>query len=229
MPNVLVVGARPGSVGDAVVSNLVGRHGFTVHTAGVSGHEDFYLDATEEAQVKILLGDEGWDHVVCTVGANDESDFNGNDYELFASLDRMHELNYLAPMHILKSWYDHWKGQELSWKHFAVISSNSAVVPRSMSAGYCASKAALSQAMRSMARAADDGFILTTYEPGWVRDTPMSDAVVKRLAPDVPVMRGGAAILSDHLASLIANNLLLAAAGCEALNGATIRLDGGEQ
>jgi NAD(P)-dependent dehydrogenase (short-subunit alcohol dehydrogenase family) len=117
-------------------------------------------------------------------------------------------------------------------RHFVAISSNSAVIPRTNSAAYCASKAALSQGLRVKAREArggDYGYVVYGYEPGLLAGTPMTWATEKQF-PDMPLhrIRGEAMAAGVPCAALAAQIVAGLQVPGAALNGATIRYDGGE-
>lgn len=229
----LVLGCRPGSLGAAVAEVGEGA-GYQVHTAGISG-ENYELDLHLSGMMKVyrVIDEVKPDHVVCTVGVNMPQPAG----EEHADWYRWHfEANVVGPMRFLEAfskWCDA-NDYERGLRHYVAISSNSAVIPRSNSAAYCASKAALSQALRVKAREAsggDRGYIVYGYEPGWLADTPMSERIEKVFGgPTVPMhrMRGEAlraGVTTTALAGQIVAGLMVPGA---ALNGALIRYDGGE-
>ena len=117
--------------------------------------------------------------------------------------------------------------------HFVAISSNSAHIARSGSAPYCASKAALSMAIRAEARDLARSYdlhtvIAYTYEPGWLEGTAMSNDVASRYPGMQPHRMLGldAGLPPSRLAGMIAYNLRHC--GRE-LNGCVLRVDAGEQ
>jgi NAD(P)-dependent dehydrogenase (short-subunit alcohol dehydrogenase family) len=236
-PRVLVVGARPGSLGDAVreVANLAG---YQAYTAGIAG-ETVELDVvqeTPEAMAHKLLGLQP-QHIVCTVGMNlvkhpDESD----QFDWY----RWHfETNVIGPMRLLDAWIVAMAdGEYLPYVplgqmlHYVAISSNSARIPRTGSAAYCASKAALSMAVRVAARegvGGNGGYLVYGYEPGLLAGTPMTEKTAEAF-PDQALhrMRGtalAAGVQVRDAAQLIVANLGVPGAG---LNGCLIPIDGGE-
>jgi NAD(P)-dependent dehydrogenase (short-subunit alcohol dehydrogenase family) len=236
----LVLGARPDSLGGAVADTATNA-GYEVITAGISG-EEFELDlhlANPDTILEVLQ-ESMPQHVVCTVGVNmpqPEGEVELRDWY------RWHfEANVIGPMRFLEE-FARWTAEgfdpykPFSLRHFVAISSNSASIPRTNSAAYCASKAALSQALRVKAREAsggDNGFIVYGYEPGWLANTPMSNNIEKRFEGrgtsirNMHRMRGealAAGVYVNALAAQIVAGLLVPGA---ALNGATIRYDGGE-
>lgn len=238
--NVLVVGARSTtSLGGAVVRELDMVDCRSV-TAGISGEEwEMDLYNSPLSTIRSVLRAVRPHHVVCTAGINMPESVGHDPRDWY----RWHfEANAIGPLRLLHE-FATWITEDLnvvsgeSMRHFVAISSNSAVIPRTQSAAYCASKAALSQGLRVKAREAqggDHGYIVYGYEPGWLADTPMSDNIEKHLATmAVPAnqmhrMRGkalGAGVSTQALAQQIVAGLWVPGA---ALNGATIRYDGGE-
>lgn len=230
----LVLGARPDSLGNSVVQVAEGR-GYETATAGISG-ENFQLDLHLDPRnaIREVLRSFEPDHVVCTVGINMPQP-EGQDH---SDWYRWHfEANVTGPMRFLHE-FGQWTDerfnplQPFSLRHFVAISSNSAVIPRTHSAAYCASKAALSQALRVKAREAkggDHGFIVYGYEPGWLADTPMSEDIRERFA-GLPMHRMRGAALASGVSTWALASQIVAGLGVPgaALNGALIRYDGGE-
>lgn len=228
MARIAVVGAAKGSLGFRV-AQLARERGHTVLTVGLSGDVDLVDDArltNPVTKVHDWMGDEygcNFDHVVCTVGANDPS----------LSLANYFDINVGAPVALCRSYLD--LG---GTGHFVAISSNSAQIARTGSLGYCASKAALTMAIRCMAR--DNARLYTerinedlmpaiyVYEPGWLGGTPMSNDVEARLPQGAPLHRipNGRHLSPYDLATAIVSNLYVANS---VMNGAVLRLDGGEQ
>lgn len=237
---VLVIGAQPQSLGDAVVE-AVDRRGWQPIAAGISG-EQIHCDATSNRAVREAITQTRPHHVVCTVGRNLPGTIEGKGW--YTSMKEQMEVNYYAPMIVVSEWARFWRqhlkditAQEWGGMtlHCAVISSNSAHIARSTSGGYCASKAALSMGIRCAAREqARQPFAIYAYEPGWLEGTPMSDDVEERMIAtlrdgDVPPpmhrIPNDNEVNPDALADMIVCNLSLG----PWLNGTTMRLDGGEQ
>ncbi len=115
-------------------------------------------------------------------------------------------------------------------KHFVVISSNSARIPRSQSLAYCASKAALSMSVRVSARylaQQNHPVVVYGYEPGLLEGTPMTRMAQSGFAGSLHRMPNvrAAGLPAEGLARLIAFNL---GQNGRALNGTLIPYDAGE-
>lgn len=249
-PVVLVVGAAEHSLGWHVSRECEVR-GFRVVTAGIQGEKEFY-DVTEpyeehEELMEVLAG--AYDqisHVVCTAGINNMTGIAPAGWG--ESMRDHMAVNYEGVVKMFEAWRNiHGPGESAAeqdfdgepaalYQHFVAISSNSAHIARTNSLPYCASKAALSMALRCLARenaGRNDGrLVIYGYEPGWLDNTPMSNDIRDGLnisaideAPHrIPGNYYG--INPAQLAELIANEL---AHGGRMLNGCMLRVDGGEQ
>lgn len=219
-PTLLVIGAQYRSLGWRVAERA-SEQGYQVTTAGITG-EEYQLDVRNlmpSASRSLLDAD----HVVCTVGINSPSETELLHYEV----------NVLGPLRCLDTWLRYG-----GTGHFVIISSNSAHIARSGSRAYCGSKAALSMAIRCTARdvAKDHHEFMSEermpaiygYEPGWLGGTPMSNAVEDSLEPGAKLHRipSGQHLSPHDLATVIVSNLQI---GNNLMNGALLRLDGGDQ
>lgn len=228
--NLLVVGARPDSLG-AAVAKQAREAGWDVMTMGVSG-EEFRMDLiTEDLEAFMALY--RVDHVVCTAGINRAQ---GPTQSARSWWDEHMLANVVGPMRLLDAYAKIGPTDGVRVGHFVAISSNSAHIPRTNSGPYCASKAALSMALRVAARDAavsDDPtlvpYVVYGYEPGLLRGTPMTKETAARL-PGAPLtrMRGfgvheGLSVYG--LANHIVHNIGF---GGPELNGCLLRLDAGE-
>lgn len=248
--SLLVVGASPGSIGEAVAgaaqetflprteTRAIGR----VTTCGPRGYEDFWLDVRDDSGVRAVLEEVRPTHVVCTTGVNyfEKESENPEMGDWMRLMNSAMEINCTGILAMARHW-SHVVASSLqlddiepaSGFHFAAISSNSAHIPRSVSASYCASKAALSMGMRCLARDDAKAGMKTAqyvYEPGWVGGTPMSVAIAgnntERTQARYHRIPSGLSIDRHDLARLIVGNL---ARSWNILNGSCIRLDGGDQ
>lgn len=230
---VVVVGARQNSIGAAIAHAARGA-AYEVMTAGIgAGDEEYDLDVVSDgiADMAMQLGHLQPTHLVCTVGINMPEPVSDDPTDWY----RWHfETNVVGPMRLLKAWRIVLGTLSLIQNHhFVAISSNSATVPRSGSAAYCASKAALSMALRVKAREGagqQDSCLVYGYEPGLVRATPMTADTAARFggALGLTRMRDGRlseGISAAALASLVVHNLSL---GPE-VNGVLFRLDADER
>jgi NAD(P)-dependent dehydrogenase (short-subunit alcohol dehydrogenase family) len=195
-PALLVIGAAPDSLGTAVATLARTQYDFaSVTTAGISG-EPVKLDVTHSLRIKEVLDEYRPDIVVCTVGVNVPADIA--DPWLPTRLMDSFVTNVTGPLDVLR----HFTFSQLrpergdSLKRFVAISSNSARIPRTRSLPYCASKAALSMALRVAARElAGEDVVVWGYEPGLLAGTPMTQETVRqaeigRLTPTLHRMKG---------------------------------------
>ncbi len=225
MERVLVVGARPDSLGEAIAGWLRGDDEYVVTTAGLA-HEEVYVNLLIPESVYGLFKTAGsFDHVICTAGRN----LDGNSTP---ELSEQLKLNCWGIAVLFEEWMaaleasgevigsGHHLWKEKTFHHFLAVSSNSAHLPRSRSAGYCASKAALSMYLRCQARAMQgSNVVVSVAEPGWIQGTPMSREVAARFN------MADEGLCSADLALVLAKVLKH---GPE-WNGVVLRMDGGER
>lgn len=227
---VLVVGSRPNSLGSAV-RDVLQEKGYRVATAGVSG-EMFAMDINDQADIKHVMHAVRPAQIVCTAGINESYSLRAEG--LWAGMGFMANVNYIGPIVLLQEWLsmlDHEMDitSNMASKQFVAISSNSAHIARRQSIAYCASKAALSMAIRCAAREiAGEGRLVYGYEPGLLSGTPMTAASAAQFTGSLHRMPGIAedGLSPRAMAGLIVNNLHNPSL---ALHGTMLRLDAGEQ
>lgn len=233
----MVVGCRQGSLGDDI--GFDAEHSEQFQSVTYCDHPDAVeqasgkvvqpMDVTSRSHVVKALEKYRPTDIVCTVGINRP---DGEAGTLQRNLETQLIVNTMGPLSLLVEAIDMWNRSMLppnTGFNFVAVSSNSARIPRSQSAGYCASKAALSMGIQCVARRwADTGQIKSwVYEPGWINGTPMSDDVRMTLKPGVKPHRipGGRGLQRSRLAHRIVEDIVWAEAF---MNGTVHRLDGGE-
>lgn len=225
----LVVGAAPDSLGAAVAEEakkvVPGQRLNEVITAGI-GLENQIMDVTGFNDVWDALLAIKPTHIVVTTGINVGDEIGQGDYSEFLRKSLM--VNTVGVMNVLDVWIALRADSEIeSPTAFVAISSNSAHIARRNSAPYCASKAALSMAMRCAARELAGSPLVYGYEFGLLAGTPMTQITEARFGPAQTRMPGAEKGLNVRdAASAIVGNLLHPWQG---LNGAMLRLDAGEQ
>lgn len=237
--SLLILGARNDSIGAHVERAAIAEGRWSTITTAGPVDCGIDVDLTVQAERTRLLERRPFTDVVCTVGINNETPMTERHPIVFEGQLRLHMLvNAVAPLSFLHEWANRWnfdtdmKFWPTGGVNFLAISSNSAHIARSQSTAYCASKAALSMGLRTMARASADWPVpvnIVGYEFGWINGTPMSNAVERRLGHDVALHRipGGRALTAEHAAKLLVAELIDGRAYYK--NGCTIRIDGGEQ
>ena len=236
--SLLILGAREGSIGDLVEQEAIASKRWSTITTAGPVNCDINLDMTVEAERSRLLQHRPFHDVVCTVGINYEAPIDERHPTVFEGMLRMNMLvNAVAPLAFLQQWANLWvhhpSPHPLGGVNFLCLSSNSAHIARSQSTAYCASKAALSMGLRTMARAMADWPVpinVVGYEFGWVNGTPMSQEVDKRMHDSkLPLHRipGGRSLHARDAAQILVSELIDGLAYFK--NGCTIRIDGGEQ
>lgn len=225
----LVVGARPASLGAAIV-RTADAAGLSVATAGVNG-EAWHLDLNQmnHADVVRILEEVRPDHVVCTVGVNYGREVVSTPRLWY--VDHF-TVNAFLPLLLLEAFEDYLRDDVDGppYRHYVAVSSNSARIPRTASAAYCASKAALSMGIRVRAREvgrSGSPLVVYGYEPGLLAGTPMTAAVEERWGGAtlhrMPGVRP-AGIDPASVARMMVDNLN----GGRELNGCLIPVDAGE-
>ena len=226
---VLVVGSRPDSLGSAV-RDMLQNKGLSVATAGISG-EMHYLDIVDHNSVSLIMNRVRPSQVVCTAGINQS--FSLRAEGLVSGVESSFYVNALGPITLLQAWVHMLETTELGTtqgpKQFVAISSNSAHIARRNSIAYCASKAALSMALRCAARElAGEGKLVYGYEPGLLAGTPMTAASADAFPGALhrmPGVKPDGLSTRDFAATIVAN----LTHPNQALHGTMLRLDAGEQ
>lgn len=227
----LVVGARPGSLGAAVKDMAQeSQFGWEVVTVGMS-NEDHWLEFHTETQATLeqKLRDLRPDAIVCTAGINRPRRATHSTKSWY---EDHFAVNVIGPMRLLDAWLSYGPDTDVPWPHFVAISSNSARIPRGHSAAYCASKAALSMAIQCRARdvaRVNQPMSIYAYEPGLIQGTPMTNETERRF-PGQPLHRMLGVGLEDGLSAhgLAGHVVRNIAFGGPELNGVCLRLDAGE-
>lgn len=182
----LIVGASgENSLGHAIVRELHDcewEFG-AVNTAGITD-EEIRLDLLRSPRISEVLTQCRPDIIVCTVGINQPVDIV--DAFLPAKMHNSFQTNVTGPMDLLRHFVASPVRPERgdAVKKFVAISSNSARIARRNSVAYCASKAALSMALRVAARELAPGGHVAVwgYEPGLLDGTPMSRETARDFA-----------------------------------------------
>ena len=236
MTYLLVVGVGEGSLGAAIAQYARDRQfsvADDVKTAGPTGDADHYLDmdySSSQGGMWELLKKLRPRHIVCTIGTSNSSRIDEPRYDYTARLRHAFEANVEWPLSILRNWYGiEQDATVLGPRHFVAISSNSAHIARRNSSQYCASKAALSMALRCVARElAETDFVVYGYEPGLLAGTPMTRATEGRFSGPLHRMPGFPERQGIHPASLARMVVANLHHGRE-INGSLFRVDAGEQ
>lgn len=219
--NLLVVGAAPNSLGEAIVKAAVNSSLF-VATAGISG-ERFQMDVLDPIEVQNVLNWVQPMNIVVTTGINVGSRV-GEGGEYLDQMEKSFAVNVTGVMGVLNAWLKVRGARDGS---FVAVSSNSAHIARSNSAPYCASKAALSMAIRVAARELQGAPLVYCYEFGLLRGTPMTQETEKRFGESQTRMPGQPkGLYAEHAAERIVGDVVVPWVG---LNGVCMRYDAGEQ
>ena len=220
----LVIGAREGSLGEAI-RKVLSSYGEKVVTAGIAG-ENLFLkgdnpDDIHEAYLSVLP-----DKVVVTIGTNIPATLRDDD--LWTYMEQSFYVNTVMPMLALHEYVRLLDESTSGGEQFVAISSNSAHIARRGSIPYCSTKAALSMALRCAARElAGSPCLVYGYEFGLLAGTPMTQQTNSAFVGPPSRMPGAENGLSVYeAAQAVVGNLMHPWHG---LNGTMLRLDAGEQ
>lgn len=227
-PSMLIVGAAEESLGEAVYRAASEDYGFAaVNTAGISG-EQVKLDVTHPSAITEVLANVRPDILVCTVGVNEAAKVT--DPYLPLRLTDAFRVNVVGVMELLRHFaVSPVRPERAEYiKKFVAVSSNSARIPRTGSMAYCASKAALSMALRVAAREMAGSPAVWGYEPGLLAGTPMTRATEEQF-PDSALHRMKGVGEEGLEAKQVANRILSDVANYfPGYNGVMFPLDAGE-
>jgi short-subunit dehydrogenase len=208
---VLVVGATPGSFGDYVAqafrkqfeSDRYLYPNWTVLTAGVRGEDNQYDVLQNEEYHDERMQTLRPHHVVYAAGVNER------DKDSLAIWAHHHmEVNLYGFLKVAEAF------QRIAYpgSHLVAVSSNSARIPRSPSVAYCASKAALSSAVRTLGRRWAGEPLVWGVEPGLMATEATRQAANANVyGGEMHRMRGVASrygLDPSRLAESLAHNVL---------------------
>lgn len=232
-PTLLVVGAQKNSLGLAIADEALKNYEFSrIFTAGITD-EALRCDIRNVNSIKEMLAEAMPTYLVCTVGVNQPHQLRYAG--MGVTMNEAFSANVIGPMEMLHRFITsptrHPQENDGKYRRrFVAISSNSARIPRTGSAPYCASKAALSMALRVAARElAPDPWapLVWGYEPGLLADTPMTQASAKAIDGPLHRMKGVSerGLPKEELAERIMADVMYGSPG---LNGCMFPFDAGE-
>lgn len=225
----LVIGTGTGGIGDAFVELWAQENlqilGDTLYAPSLSE-----LDVTSQEGISDYLEKNGpFDEIVYSAGVQ-KLQWAHAIYK--ADLRYIFEVNVFGFIMLVGEHINQFPENEL---RVAVVVSDAAEKPMRTSTAYCASKAALAMSVKTLARELAPGAIIVGVSPGVVEDTGMT----RQLEADIPKTRGwtkeqarayensgsvlGRRITQDE----VAEALMFALRGPEALNGSIITINGG--
>lgn len=238
---VLVVGCEPRSFGDYLAKELQDTFdanrsmypSWNVVRAGIGDlgtGQCIPYDVTESQTTHDrVLNEVRPHHMVYAVGMN-QSDWPGGVTLANSATDHF-EVNVAGFLRAAEAF----KCVAFPGSQLVAVSSNSARVPRSPSVGYCVSKAALSMAVRVLARRWKGEPIVWGVEPGLMNtgatiEAVNSGAFTDALGQSVPAhrmlgVRSKYGLSAAQLAESVAHDILW---GGQWLNGTLRQMDAGE-
>lgn len=232
---ILVIGTRKGSFGGYIADALeqeIGRPDqdhtkFRIVRADLKGYDDelewpYDVTCKEQYHREQMQALRPY-HVVYAVGVNDQDEQVGAT--MADSVAHHMEVNVEGFLKAAQAF----RQVALPGSHLVAISSNSARIPRSPSLGYCVSKAALSMAVRVLARRWRGEPVTYAYEPGLMNtQATIANVNADAYSGAAHRMRGVTSrygLSAAQVAESVAHNLLW---GGVALNGTLQQLDAGE-
>jgi len=225
----LVIGTGTGGIGDTFVElwvqENVGMVGETLYTPNINR-----LDVTDEMNIERYIEENGpFAEIVYSAGIQKLQ--WAHEIETF-ELRNIFEVNVFGFILLVGAHVAMYPESEL---RVAVVVSDAAEKPMRTSTAYCASKAALAMSVKTLARELAPAAIIVGVSPGVVEGTGMT----RQLEEDIPATRNwtkdqarayensgsvlGRRITQDE----VAEALMFALRGPEALNGSIITLNGG--
>jgi NAD(P)-dependent dehydrogenase (short-subunit alcohol dehydrogenase family) len=222
---VLIIGAQPNSLGFALARQFT-LPLYGVATAGISGHESYECSLLEMDQVIKVLDEYKPHIIICTAGINRSTQpiTTATPRWLIDTYEQM-AVNFEGPINLLAAAVS--PAMDIPVEQVIMISSNSAHIARRNSLGYCASKAALSMAVRVAGRELAGDPLVYGYELGLLKGTPMTVATEEAFGPAQSRMVGAEGGLDTwQVARHIVN---VVGSPWQGLNGTLQRLDAGEQ
>jgi len=220
----LIIGCHTGGIGDAVEEFL---HSIDqVFTPTIKG-----LNVAAPTSIERYLRDNGpFDRIVYSAGV---SQLKWIKDLLWIDLDRVLDVNLSGAIMLASAHVRMFPEHPV---RYAVVVSDAAHTPMRGSIAYCVSKAGLEMAVKVMARELAPLWTVVAVSPGVVDDTGMTN----QLAEDIPKFRGwnpmqarayedSSSVLGRRVTKReVAETVLFALTGPQALNGSTITINGGK-
>ena len=225
----LIIGAHTGGIGDAVAASdgIIGESSQRiVHIPTISD-----LDVRDQQSIDMYMMNHGpFDEIVYSAGVSQLKwirDLNWRD------LDKVLDINVAGAILVASA---HTKlFPEHSGVRYVVIVSDAAHTPMRGSISYCVSKAAAEMAVRVMARELAPAWTVVGVSPGVVEGTAMTEG----LAKEIPGFRGwtedqakayeGTPPIGRRVNKReVAETVLFALTGPQALNGSILTINGGK-
>lgn len=228
----LIIGGHTNGIGDAVYKLLVEADDPWRHAPGVVclptvAELNVSLPATINAYMK---AHGPFDRIVYSAGLSKLQWIKDTDQE---TMDKVFDVNVFGAVLVAQGHLALFPDAPV---RYAVVVSDASDTPMRGSIAYCASKAALEMVVRVMARELSPSWITVAVSPGVVDDTGMTN----KLAIDVPEFRNwtpeearqyedkGSVLGRRITKEEVADAIVFALNGPEALNGSTVTLNGGK-
>lgn len=228
----LIIGTGTGGIGDEVEDVLIyDANRSTIETDNIHCPGIDKLDVRDQQSIEIYIRNYGpFDEIVYSAGVSQLKwiqDLNWRD------LDRVLDVNVAGAILVAAA---HTKlFPEHPSVRYVVIVSDAAHTPMRGSISYCVSKAAAEMAVRCMARELAPAWTVVGVSPGVVEGTGMT----RELAELIPAFRGwtedqarayeGTPPIGRRVTKReVAETVLFALTGPQALNGSILTINGGK-
>lgn len=223
MKHTLIVGRRPGNIGDGVALRLLNR---TIHNPA-----QVQMDLTNPSQIRNYVRMYGpWEEIVYCAGLNQLSWIEDLSSEI---LQEAYAVNVFGLVQLVAAQKRTFR--KAPERIVAVVSDSSRTAMRG-SLAYSSSKAALVGVLKNMARELAPATVVVGVSPGIVADTPMTAYIDE----EVPKFRGWTPDEAKaYEASMIpqkrrvtkdevVDTIMFALQGPESLSGSIIEITGGK-
>lgn len=229
----LIIGTGTGGIGDEVQDALI----YSANQGNPRDQESIYcpsieqLDVRDQQSIEIYMMNHGpFDEIVYSAGVSQLKwiqDLNWRD------LDKVLDVNVAGAILVATA---HTKlFPEHSGVRYVVIVSDAANTPMRGSISYCVSKAGAEMAVRCMARELAPAWTVVGVSPGVVEGTAMTEALAKKIPEfrgwtedQARAYEGNPPIGRRVTKQEVAETVLFALTGPQALNGSILTINGGK-
>lgn len=231
----LVIGAHTDGIGDAFIEEW-NREATDPHGSRDPFADEIFaptiqqLDVRDQSQIDTYMHEFGpFDEIIYSAGISQLKWIKDLDWR---DIDKVLDVNVAGAILVAAA---HSKLFPESRVRYAVIVSDAAHTPMRGSISYCVSKAGAEMAVRCMARELAPLWTVVGISPGVVEGTAMTEALAKEIpgfrgwTPDQAREYEGAPPIGRRVTKReVAETVLFALTGPQALNGSIITINGGK-
>lgn len=226
----LIIGGHTGGIGDAVAAEIGNPPDWEIVPEIFKPTVD-EVDVRDPKSIELYIAENGpFDKIVYSAGVS-YLQWIKNVSQGY--LDRTFDVNVFGAILIARFHVVAFPERKV---RYAVVVSDASHTPMRGSIAYCMSKAALEMGVKVMARELAPLWTVVAVSPGVVEDTGMTN----KLAEDIPKFRGWtpeqareyedkSSVLGRRITKEeVAETVVFALNGPEALNGSTLTINGGK-